>query len=352
MRLWYPRTKTVGLQDQCLPKHHGPNALHANRDPRFDDSGSVRAIRLTNDGLLANRCELTDVIYATRNPPKPVLVVWYVHGWKHNAESRDRDLKVFTILVKELDKQQQGLAEHRRRHVVGVYVGWDGGVGPRGPLQSATFYNRKGVADRISRSAVLTKIIAMAKYARKQRGSSKDMTIMIGHSFGARILYSATSQVLIDRVQRHHSGEQRGEHSVISGPADLILLLNPAFEASMFTAIDAIRRQGKPTERFHQDQQPLLLTIATENDWATRLAFPLAKVLSLAWKDYQRQTVGNHHDYVTHSLTPVSASDYQQTTSPFWFDDYQARSLPAAICRSLSHSVGKRSVGAAQPFPF
>ena len=318
--IWYGRTKAHKRQDQCMSEDHGPDALHAKREPRYDPSGSVRVIRLTDDGLFANRCELTDVIYAIRNPPKPVLVVWYAHGWKHNAEPRDDDLKAFKDLVTELNEQQP---LKQRRHVVGVYIGWDGGVGPRGPLQNASFYNRKQAADRISQSAVLTKVVAMAKYARKQRGTPEDMAIMIGHSFGARILHSATCQVLIDQVERRHPGEQKSAYDVISGPADLILLLNPAFEASMFTAIDSIRREGKAWERFAPSQQPLLLAITTENDWATRWAFPLARVLSFARKDYQRRTVGNHEHYVTHNLKRVGSREGRLPGSPFWFDDFE-----------------------------
>jgi len=166
-------------------------------------SGTVRVIRLTDDGEFANRCELTDVIYAIRNVERPEIVVWYIHGWKHNADEPDPDLKSFTKLIKELNEQQLQLKEQDRRHVVGVYVGWDGAVGPV-PLQNLTFWNRKRTADTISQSSVLTKIFAATKYAREQRRVeltardptiARDLTIMIGHSFGARILHNATSQL-------------------------------------------------------------------------------------------------------------------------------------------------------------
>lgn len=65
--------------------------------------------------------------------------------------------------------------------------------------------------------------------------------IMIGHSFGARILYTATCQVLLDEVQRRHPGRRKASYAEIKAPVDLIMLLNPAFEASMFTAMHAIR---------------------------------------------------------------------------------------------------------------
>lgn len=114
-------------------------------------SGVVRVIRLTDDGEFADRCELTDAVYEIRNCTRAVLAVWYIHGWKHNAEECDSDYKKFKELIKKLNERQPADAEGR--DVVGVYVGWDGLVGPRIPLlNNITFWNRKFAADRISQS--------------------------------------------------------------------------------------------------------------------------------------------------------------------------------------------------------
>jgi hypothetical protein len=236
--LWKPLTEPDLNQDECQT---GGSHLSATE---HSASGVVRVIRLTDDGEFARRCELTDAIYEIRNYKGPELVVWYIHGWKHNVDKEDSDFRNFKKLIKELDDQQRQLDEGSRCHVVGVYVGWDGAVGPV-PLRNLTFWNRKRAADRISQSSVLTKIIAAAKYARKQAGkeiTARDLTIMIGHSFGARILYTATSQLLINEVQRQHPGYANSSYGVIHGPADLILLLNPAFEASVFTVMHSVRR--------------------------------------------------------------------------------------------------------------
>src|SRR6185503_9131783 len=134
---------------------------------------------------------------------KSELVVWYIHGWKHNAHDHDSDLQAFRMVIEALDREQRELGENGR-HVLGVYIGWDGAVGPSS-LRNLTFWNRKRAADRISQSAVLKRIFASTSYARmeaREELTSNDLTIMIGHSFGARILYSATSQVLLDEVQR------------------------------------------------------------------------------------------------------------------------------------------------------
>jgi hypothetical protein len=180
-----------------------------------------------------------------------------------------------------LAEKQSGEGDRRRR-VVGIYIGWDGAVGPAF-LRNLSFWDRKRAADRISQSSVLTKIFAATKYARKQEAGEitvRDLTIMIGHSFGARILYTATSQVLIDEVQRRHPGKVKSSYEVIAGPADLILLLNPALEASVFTAMHSVRRRDSNWwESIDARQQALLLAISSVNDWATGLAFPLGQLL-------------------------------------------------------------------------
>lgn len=321
--LWAPRTEPDPYQDEC--RRAGPSQLSRTT---HSPSGTVRVIRLTDDGEFADRCELTDVLYDIRNRKESELVVWYIHGWKHNADDDDPDLMEFTNLIKALDEQERK-GGHSTRHVVGVYVGWDGAVGPA-VLRNLTFWNRKRAADRISQSAVVTRIFASAKYARMQAGekaTSRDLTIMIGHSFGARILYTATSQVLIDEVQRRHPGNKEGSYGVIKGPADLIVLLNPAFEASIFTAMHGIRRPApKEWERIHRDQRPLLLAIATENDRATGRMFPLGQSVEFARTSRQRETLGNHGAYVTHELKAVSPSD-GPSTSRFWFDSFEAAGL-------------------------
>src|SRR5688572_23907697 len=131
--LWQPATKPDSKQDKCRP---GGSQL----SPQYKatESGVVRVIRLTDDGEFVDRCELTDAIYEIRNCPRPELIVWYIHGWKHNADKDDRDRKNFESLIRQLAAEQSGDAGSRR--VVGIYVGWDGAVGPRF-LQLLTFWN-------------------------------------------------------------------------------------------------------------------------------------------------------------------------------------------------------------------
>ena len=94
--LWGPITQPDDHQEKCRA---GGNRVSSDG---HSPSGIVRVIRLTDDGEFADRCELTDVLYEIRNPKKSELVVWYIHGWKHNAADRDSDLRAFRSLVNAL----------------------------------------------------------------------------------------------------------------------------------------------------------------------------------------------------------------------------------------------------------
>ena len=168
---------------------------------KASESGVVRAIRLTDDGEFVDRCELTDAIYEIRNCQESELIVWYIHGWKHNADEEDSDRRGFESLIRKLAKKQSGEADRRR--VVGIYIGWmerldlpSSGICPSGtgsvPLTESA--NHQFLPRSLLRRSTLE--------SRGGKITARDLTIMIGHSFGARILYTATSQVLIDEVQR------------------------------------------------------------------------------------------------------------------------------------------------------
>ena len=157
---------------------------------------------------------------------------------------------------------------------------------------------------------------------------------MIGHSLGARILFSAVGQHLIYEVQRAHPGFPGGAYKTIRGPADLILLLNPAIEASAYFTFATMSR---PREYFAPEQRPLFVTIATDNDDATKYLFPVGQFIGMLRDERDLNTIGNYRPYQTHRLSIadqssgkagdnaictktgcVARTDHVQSTNPFW----------------------------------
>jgi hypothetical protein len=314
-------------QNKCVPRSFDPHDDTRKR-PVF---GGVKTIRLTNSGALIDRCELTDALeemvwdrelqgphdYKSPSDPDapnlPRLAILYIHGWKHSAADGDSDRINFGKLIDRLNAKYSG-----RKQVLGIYIGWNASwhmpfleTIHLGVLENLTFWSKKTIADRIAEAAVVTKIVSALGSSRKpERG---DQLIAIGHSFGARLLFAGIGQTLIYETQRAHPGSLVGEYKVVKGATDAIILLNPAFEASMYTVFDGITRNE---ERFSPHQAPLLVSVASEGDDATRKAFPLGQWLGGARSPEEKTTLGNYRRYSTHSLDPIAAGQCGANNTP------------------------------------
>jgi Alpha/beta hydrolase of unknown function (DUF900) len=283
-------------QDLCVPKlgKQVPGPVTSPADV------AAKIVRFTDDGEFVDRCELSETLYELQ-AGGPQIVVVYVHGWKHNGDEKDPDLVQFTNQLNEIRKVE--LASGQPRRVVGVYVGWNGKRTTMPLVKEMTFWGRKRAADRVSQSASVTRLLGAIDSIRSKRKQPRDLVVYVGHSFGARVLYNAVAQVLIHRTQLAHPGTKGNPFDLVKGVGDLVILLNPAFEASLFTTFNALHRSDYP---FRDTQPPLVVSISSKTDKATKLAFPLGQTLSFDRSPKRRTTVGNFSDYWTHSLVPRS----------------------------------------------
>lgn len=313
------------------------------RDPSSREimrpEGVVWVIRLTDNGEYVDRCELTEVLYdlacdeqpSTRGSQRrcrpeavglPKLTLLYVHGWKHGSDPEDPDYLNFKKLIKKLQDDNKG-----KKNVLGVYVGWQADVKWLPWIfKNLSFWDKKATADNIARSGVVTGIVgSIATFSNSARGKG-DQFFALGHSFGARILFSATSQSIIYETNRSHPGYAGGSFRPIKAAADAVILLNPAFEAAHFSFIDGFRRgrkgseystgkcsqgnvEDREEEKFPAEQTPVLLSISSSGDYATRFAFPAGAALSFDFGERQRTTIGNYCNFTTHVLRPTNGKD-------------------------------------------
>ena len=181
------------------------------------------------------------------------------------------------------------------KQILGVYVSWN--AAPKlfpfnlPYLNNLSFWSKERVADRIAQSAVVTKIIGAIGTMRETSAAASDQFIVMGHSFGARILFSAIGQTLLYETEKVHPGYPGGEYKVAGGPTNAVILLNPAFEASLFTAMDDFYRND---EHFSRDQLPVLLASSTA-DQATRMAFPLGQWVNFSRGARETATLGHQY---------------------------------------------------------
>lgn len=192
-------------------------------------------------------------------------------------------------------------------------MGWNGKRTSIPAVKEFTFWGRKRAADRVSQSAAVTRLLSAIDSVRQQRNDARDLTVHVGHSLGARILYTAVAQGLVRQTELAHPGPLGGYYKPIRGFGDIVILLNPAFEASLFTTFDSVRRKEYP---FASGQAPVLVSISSATDWATRVAFPIGQALTFNARPKRRVTLGNFQPYRTHML--LSREKVQSPTPSTW----------------------------------
>ncbi|MGO4766201.1 hypothetical protein AB4120_27025 [Cupriavidus sp. 2KB_3] len=255
-------------------------------------------------------------------------IVVFVHGWKHNAQVDDANVQEFRALLEAAGAEERDRAgpAGTPRKVVGIYVAWRGKSWTvPDPLLSLTFWARKEAARRVSigssrelfarlrslrthyndaRSAGAPQTGAAAE---KAGARPRIRTLMIGHSFGGLILYAAMSGSLIESLAAQRDLAGTGKVTELAErPADVILLINPAFEASRYEALYRVSLRYQPT-RF---QPPLLVSVTSIKDWATGIAFPIGRSVNTLFEretnseqgTAMKKTPGHIDHYLTHRL--------------------------------------------------
>ncbi|MEY2410136.1 MAG: hypothetical protein QOF48_2806 [Verrucomicrobiota bacterium] len=278
-----------------------------------------------------------DAIRAESANGRGLIISTFVHGWKHNADYNDDYVKLLRRSLNRLSKLENTYAETHGvtpRKVVGVYVGWRG-LSQRLPfLRETTFWGRKDAAHEVGRGALaelflrLEAIVNDTKLKAKEyrehhpedphstNGPVASRLMIVGHSFGGAATYSALAPLILERIITT-------EHTPVTnapmhGFADMVVLVNPAFEAARFQVLlDAVRR-NPPTERVKT--WPLNLAVFTsEADGATKTAFPFGRTIGTLFQRHQsreelranRTAVGHYTPFMTHTLTLTNTSTHK-----------------------------------------
>ena len=265
-------------------------------------------------------------------------VIVYVHGWHHSASPGDGDIKHFHSIVSQA-------SEHSGKGAVGIYVGWRGdSIDAENALFGwssyvLTFWDRKSTAHTIGHGGGVSELIRKLSDIRAKNKESSLM--VIGHSFGGAILYSAVSQIFAEQIRLDSvSDEKSFVKKDFRSIADLVVLVNPAFEAMRMAPLYALARSYE----YPPDLPPRLVVVTTTADWATRYAFPGGRHLGTLFQRYPEgpsralntTAIGHYVPYVTHQLTAGKCDD-QQESSNFLADEggdslLEALNKPASSC--------------------
>ena len=276
-------------------------------------------VEFDDQGMLWNRAQialLKRTLEEESSRAGAISIVLFAHGWKHNAGVCDTNVCCYRTMLGSLAKDMQAMERLSNRRVpaarpVGVYVGWRGLSQKVKPLTTLTFWARKRVAERIGGGELVELLTALDRFVSRKNSSgprTASLTIL-GHSFGGTAVYTALANVLKARLVDARVRRELGEPDarVIPGYGDLVLLVNPAFEASLYAPIRELLSDFGPFSPF---QPPILITLASETDTPNRTWFKLGRTLdTLSQKGGARlppgsivTAVGSYDPYITHRL--------------------------------------------------
>ncbi|MEM1013023.1 MAG: hypothetical protein AAGI46_12480 [Planctomycetota bacterium] len=208
-----------------------------------------------------------------------IVLVTFTHGWMNDADPDRKagDLQRFRDSMQRLAVELKMSGAPAPDHVVGVYIGWRGAT-TRFPLvKSLTFWSRKAAAERVA-SPQMRETLFRLTDATKMRPDSK--VFLSGHSMGGMILAKAIAPVIATKVM-----SSRGDGVPV--PVDLVLLQNPALDGlAVYQLLEFMKRNQIKVELRHEDGSvrrsvgPLIVSITSEADTATRVAYPFGQIVN------------------------------------------------------------------------
>ncbi|MEW6542725.1 MAG: hypothetical protein AB1411_03845 [Nitrospirota bacterium] len=268
----------------------------------FDDQGWFREPKQME--------RLLDFLNRSQKDEDFIIIV-YAHGWRHNADACDNNVQCFQSLLERLDFMERTLMDQSRK-VVGVYVGWRGLSATLEPFESMSFWDRKNTAQEVGLGGVTELLARLNEFRSRDNPRRKGLgthLIVTGHSFGAKVIYSALSHGLTERA----IPRQAASLSPAKSFGDLVILINPAFEGALYEPLHRVAVNRCYPER----QRPVMMVVNSKADWATRFAFPFGRTFSTLFEstssDEQGEalvrTVGHMDRYVTHELSLMDGKE-------------------------------------------
>jgi len=249
----------------------------------------------------------------------------------HNASSDDRNLIDFRKTLERTYDNEQIKGDHRK--ILGIYVGWRGRSWSSrfSIVELATFWWRQSAGRRVATGSVRELFGRLRRYRNNRKDDAGEATVLVmGHSFGGMIVYSALAQSLIE------AASTPPEEQVTTRYVDLVLLLNPAIEGARYLPIyDLLKERAnlRPSNvrQLEGAMAPVFMSVTSQADSATGKAFPIGnyvwrwmqKYTSVEEKEAGTKTIGHINWFKTHNLTLASDGKYKieslsQEPQPFW----------------------------------
>jgi hypothetical protein len=154
---------------------------------------------------LGQRSEFERFLREKAQQNEHLLIVVFIHGWKHNAAADDTSLQSFRGVLRDARFSEDRRSEDRGRDrkVLGVYLSWRGlSLSGNELSTNASFWARKKAASKVAVGSIreiLARLrafqIALNKTNDHEGPDEGTRLIIAGHSFGGLILFTAVSRV-------------------------------------------------------------------------------------------------------------------------------------------------------------
>ncbi len=316
---------TVTVEDSC--DQHSIQ-LH---NERGNNEYTLGFVEVDDKGQLRDRAQMQAILdnYYVAAANDSLLINVFVHGWQHDASPGDTNIASFSESLNKLSQIETDLAKLQNRSprkVAGIFVGWRGKSIPIPGLNLITFWDRKNTALNVGYmgiSELFLKLEEISNVRNSWNPPIKSRLIIMGHSFGGQAVYSATSQILASRFI--DSRENKAVQDTAKGFGDLVVLLNPAFEALRYAPLYDL---SSARCSYFPEQRPRLAILTSETDYATKIAFPAGRFFSTIFETHNtierefcggtlkrqltldegpadRTTVGHFDPLISHTLVSV-----------------------------------------------
>jgi hypothetical protein len=248
----------------------------------FDEQGDFWSRKLTSK-VIEDAQQFAETAKRAKNQ---TLLVIYIHGWQNNA--RSGDVRNFETFLASLRGSLVGIKD-KKVAVYGVYLGWRGRLLPTPDQNDAlsrfvddtlyavpkllTFWTREAAGERVAKLSSTEAILRLTKAVRG--GDPNARSVVIGHSFGALVAENSLAQATLSRV---YGTEAEG--STTRPPVDLTVLLNQAAPSMTAKRLqEALLDAYMASKTSPPVEQPMIVSVTSTDDNATRRAFPIARFL-------------------------------------------------------------------------
>ncbi len=201
------------------------------------------------------------------SPEQPILLLAFIHGWKNNASESCGNVWGFRRTLNQVAALEAKMPHPRP--IVGLYIGWPGDSAVI--FKNATFANRQAVANKIGHGELAGTLKRILVQTKGPKFDGPSQAVLVGHSFGGLVMEGAAIALLEEVLPALKTSSD----AVVYPPADLIVLLNeagPAAQAKPF--LQKFLDQNIIYEDAEHRQYPLLISLTSTGDVATKFAFP------------------------------------------------------------------------------